>query len=135
MCGLLSACEKITDNSHTSINEVLDNFFMESLRLSPESMTYPGIKDRYDEWEDISDEAKDQMLELRKKQLKQISSIDLTKASESEKLSVAMFKSQLEQQIAADKWRYHNYPVNQMRGKHSQIVSFLNQPTLDYRYC
>jgi uncharacterized protein (DUF885 family) len=104
---------------------VLDNFFMESLRLSPESMTYLGIKDRYDEWDDISDEAKDQMLELRKKQLKQISSIDLTKASESEKLSVAMFKSQLEQQIAADKWRYHNYPVNQMRGKHSQIVSFL----------
>ena len=98
---------------------------MESLRLSPESMTYLGIKDRYDEWDDISDEAKDQMLELRKKQLKQISSIDLTKASESEKLSVAMFKSQLEQQIAADKWRYHNYPVNQMRGKHSQIVSFL----------
>lgn len=104
---------------------MLDNFFMESLRLSPESMTYLGIKDRYDEWDDISDEAKDQMLELRKKQLKQISSIDLTKASESEKLSVAMFKSQLEQQIAADKWRYHNYPVNQMRGKHSQIVSFL----------
>ena len=98
---------------------------MESLRLSPESMTYLGIKDRYDEWDDISDEAKDQMLELRKKQLKQISSIDLTKSSESEKLSVAMFKSQLEQQIAADKWRYHNYPVNQMRGKHSQIVSFL----------
>ena len=98
---------------------------MESLRLSPESMTYLGIKDRYDEWDDISDEAKDQMLELRKKQLKQISSIDLTKASESEKLSVAMFKSQLEQQISADKWRYHNYPVNQMRGKHSQIVSFL----------
>ena len=98
---------------------------MESLRLSPESMTYLGIKDRYDEWDDISDEAKDQMLELRKKQLKQISSIDLTTASESEKLSVAMFKSQLEQQIAADKWRYHNYPVNQMRGKHSQIVSFL----------
>ena len=98
---------------------------MESLRLSPESMTYLGIKDRYDEWDDISDEAKDQMLELRKKQLRQISSIDLTKASESEKLSVAMFKSQLEQQIAADKWRYHNYPVNQMRGKHSQIVSFL----------
>ena len=125
LCGLLSACEKIKDNSHTSINEVLDNFFMESLRLSPESMTYLGIKDRYDEWNDISDEAKDQMLELRKKQLIQISSIDLTKASESEKLSVAMFKSQLEQQIAADKWRYHNYPVNQMRGKHSQIVSFL----------
>ena len=125
LCGLLSACEKVTDNSHTSINEVLNNFFMESLRLSPESMTYLGIKDRYDEWDDISDEAKDQMLELRKKQLKQISSIDLTKASESEKLSVVMFKSQLEQQIAADKWRYHNYPVNQMRGKHSQIVSFL----------
>ena len=80
LCGLLSACEKITDNSHTSINEVLNNFFMESLRLSPESMTYLGIKDRYDEWDDISDEAKDQMLELRKKQLKQISSIDLTKA-------------------------------------------------------
>mgnify|MGYP006234462245 FL=1 len=42
-----------------NINEILDDFFMELLKVSPESMTYLGIKDRYGEWDDISDYAKD----------------------------------------------------------------------------
>ena len=115
-----------------NINEILDDFFMELLKVSPESMTYLGIKDRYGEWDDISDDAKDRELEILKSQLKKALKIDLRTASDSEKLSVKMFTDQLERRIEADKWRYHNYPVNQMRGKHSQIPSFLiNQHSID----
>ena len=115
-----------------NINEILDDFFMELLKVSPESMTYLGIKDRYGEWDDISDDAKDRELEILKSQLKKAFKIDLSAASDSEKLSVKMFIDQLERRIEADKWRYHNYPVNQMRGKHSQIPSFLiNQHSID----
>lgn len=115
-----------------NINEILDDFFMELLKVSPESMTYLGIKDRYGEWDDISDDAKDRELEILKSQLKKALKIDLRTASDSEKLSVKMFIDQLERRIEADKWRYHNYPVNQMRGKHSQIPSFLiNQHSID----
>tara|TARA_A100001011_G_scaffold159677_1_gene168067 strand:- start:359 stop:2173 length:1815 start_codon:yes stop_codon:yes gene_type:complete len=115
-----------------NINEILDDFFMELLKVSPESMTYLGIKDRYGEWDDISDDAKDRELEILRSQLKKALKIDLRTASDSEKLSVKMFIDQLERRIEADKWRYHNYPVNQMRGKHSQIPSFLiNQHSID----
>ena len=115
-----------------NINEILDDFFMELLKVSPESMTYLGIKDRYGEWDDISDDAKDRELEILKSQLKKALKIDLSAASDSDKLSVKMFIDQLERRIEADKWRYHNYPVNQMRGKHSQIPSFLiNQHSID----
>tara|TARA_Y100000992_G_scaffold179973_1_gene121514 strand:- start:1025 stop:2839 length:1815 start_codon:yes stop_codon:yes gene_type:complete len=131
---LITNCsnENHLEDESQNINEILDGFFMELLKVSPESMTYLGIKDRYGEWDDISDDAKDRELEILKSQLKKALKIDLRTASDSEKLSVKMFIDQLERRIEADKWRYHNYPVNQMRGKHSQIPSFLiNQHSID----
>lgn len=131
---LITNCsnENHLEDESQNINEILDDFFMELLKVSPESMTYLGIKDRYGEWDDISDDAKDRELEILKSQLKKALKIDLRTASDSEKLSVKMFIDQLERRIEADKWRYHNYPVNQMRGKHSQIPSFLiNQHSID----
>ena len=36
-----------------------------------------------------------------------------------------MFIEQANMSIEADRWRYHNYPVSQMRGVHGRIPSFL----------
>jgi uncharacterized protein (DUF885 family) len=111
--------------SSDQIIRLLDQMYMQELRESPQSMTYLGMRERYGEWDDISDKAKDNRLQMIKNQLAKINNIDLSMADASTKLSVKMFVEQAKQKIASDKWRYHTYPVNQMRGVHSMIPSFL----------
>ena len=57
--------------------------------------------------------------------LKRVMAIDLTNINDSAKLSVRMFIEQATNLIEADRWRYHNYPVSQMRGVHGRIPSFM----------
>ena len=104
---------------------LLDKLFMEELNESPEYMAYLGMRERYDEWNDISDAARDKNLAMAKRHLSTVKSIDQSALSPAALLNVQMFIEQSEQSIAGDKWRYHNYPVNQMRGVHSKIPSFL----------
>ena len=88
-------------------------------------MTYLGMRERYDEWNDISDTARNKNLDMTKQHLAKVMAIDLSNANDSVKLSVEMFIQQANQQIEGDQWRYHSYPVSQMRGVHSMIPSFL----------
>jgi len=83
------------------------------------------MRERYDEWDDRSDAARDKQLEMTKRHLAIVKAIDQSNLNDAAKLNIAMFIEQSEQQIEADKWRYHSYPINQMRGVHSMIPSFL----------
>ena len=129
-----TGCQKDTPASATTtpvimtspeIVAFLDDLFLEELRESPQSMTYLGMRERYDEWNDISDTARNKNLDMTKQHLAKVMAIDLSNANASVKLSVEMFIQQANQQIEGDQWRYHSYPVSQMRGVHSMIPSFL----------
>ena len=127
---LLAACNpqeaKPTDPmTSEAVVSLLDELFMEELKESPEYMTYLGMRERYDEWDDRSDAARDKQLEMTKRHLAIVKAIDQSNLDDAAKLNIAMFIEQSEQQIEADKWRYHSYPINQMRGVHSMIPSFL----------
>jgi len=127
---LLAACNpqeaKPTDPmTSEAVVSLLDELFMEELKESPEYMTYLGMRERYDEWDDRSDAARDKQLEMTKRHLAIVKAIDQSNLNDAAKLNIAMFIEQSEQQIEADKWRYHSYPINQMRGVHTMIPSFL----------
>ena len=105
--------------------EFLDQLFMEELQESPQYMTYLGMRERYDEWDDNSDEARDKSLEMTREHLQRVMEIDLSNVDDSVKLSVKMFIEQANKKLEGDRWRYHSYPVSQMRGVHGTIPSFL----------
>ena len=107
------------------IIELLDDLFMERVKESPQYMTYLGMRERYDEWDDNSDRAADKRLQMTRDHLERVKAIDLTNANNSVKLSVKMFIEQANMSIEANQWRYHSYPVSQMRGVHGRIPSFL----------
>merc|ERR1711965_593197 len=98
---------------------------MERVKESPQYMTYLGMRERYDEWDDNSDRAADKRLQMTRDHLQRVKAIDLTNANNSVKLSVKMFIEQANLSIEANQWRYHSYPVSQMRGVHGRIPSFL----------
>jgi uncharacterized protein (DUF885 family) len=113
-------------------NAFFDQYFMDTAALSPMALTHLGIKQDYDKWDQLTDEQSDKELALTKKALADLAQFDVSKLDTQTALSYQLFKQQLEQDIANDKWRYYNYPVNQMFGMHSGVPSLLiNQHQID----
>jgi uncharacterized protein (DUF885 family) len=106
-------------------NQLFDDIFMANVMASPVAQTFQGIKQDYDKWDDLSDSAVDKQLERTKQQLSQLTQLNVTLLDEQTKLSYTLLKENLQQSISDDKWRYHNYPVNQMYGQHTMLASLL----------
>ena len=106
-------------------NQLFEDIFMENVMRSPMYQSYLGIKKDQDKWDDISEAAALERLQVQKAQLAKVMTIDTQKLDEQTRLSWQLMKQSIENDIADFKWRYHDYPVNQMFGTHSQVPSLL----------
>jgi len=112
-------------------NELFDTIFTEGVNRNPMMQTYLGIKTDYDKWNDISEENTLKELAFSKADLLKVKAIDTSLLDTQTKLSHRLLVQKLENTIDDHKWRFHSYPVNQMRGLHAQVPSFLiNQHTI-----
>jgi len=106
-------------------NAFFEETFMRSVMRSPTFQTFLGIKKDYDKWDDDSEERALEELALTKQDLIKLQAFDYNQLDKNTQVSYNLMKQNLEDEIADFKWRYHNYPVNQMFGTHSRIPSFL----------
>lgn len=107
-------------------NDFFDKVFDEYINRHPLDQTYLGIKKDQDKWNDISDEHEASELEIVKANLaKMKEEINFDKLDEQGKLSYRLFEYNANQKVENFKWRFHNYPVNQLFGLHSEVPSFL----------
>ena len=112
-------------NESVKANAFFERVFEESVARQPESLTFLGRKDRADEWNDLSQTFSDQSLVLDKQYLAELAGIDREKLDSATQLSYDLFKQNLEESIEDARWRLYNYPVNQMFGRHTGVVSLL----------
>ena len=117
--------EKTAVNESEKANAIFEAMFMENVMASPIYQTILSIKTDYDKWDEQGEDADAQDLARTKRHLKQLTQIDASKLDNQASLSYRLLKQGLENDISDDKWRYHNYPVNQMYGGHSMLASFL----------
>ena len=107
-------------------NDFFDKVFDEYIDRHPMDQTYLGIKKDQDKWNDVSDEAEEKELEITKANLEKLKKeINFDALDEQSKLSYRIFEYNSARKIEGFKWRYHNYPVNQLFGLHSEAPSFL----------
>jgi len=106
-------------------NQLFDAIFDEGVLRSPMTQTYLGIKTDYDKWDDLSEENTTKELAFTKTDLLRVKGIDSNKLDEQTLISYDLLVQKLENKISDHKWRFHNYPVNQMFGLHSRIPAFL----------
>lgn len=104
---------------------LFDAIFKENVDRSPMMQGYMGIKKDYDKWEDMSEENSEKELQISKDNLERLKQIDTSKLDKQTLLSYQLLEKNLQQDIDYFKWRHHNYPINQMRGVHSNIPTFL----------
>ena len=106
-------------------NQLFDTLFKQGVERNPMRQTYLGIKKDYDKWHDLSPENAEKELAIAKENLVKVQTIDVSALDAQTTISYHLFVQNLENHIADYKWRFHNYPVNQMYGTHSQIPAFL----------
>ena len=107
-------------------NEFFENVFNEQVSRSPMFQTQLGMKTDYDKWDDLSDENDQEELEITKQKLQWLTdSINYDLLDDQTKISYDLFVINAEDDIRNFGYRFHNYPINQMFGLHSNIPSFL----------
>lgn len=107
-------------------NELFEQYYEERLRRSPMEMSRLGMKDGYGLWDDLSDEEAGQRLAITRKYLALVTeqvNPDLLDAET--RLSYDLFVQRAREEIEDFRWRFHNYPVNQMFGTHAEVPAFL----------
>ncbi len=108
------------------INRFFEKSFQERVDRSPMRQALLGIKKDYSRWDDLSDEAATETLALTAAQLATLrTSFDFDQLDRQEQLSYRLFEHEAETEIGSFAWRFHEFPVNQMHGIHSELPSFL----------
>lgn len=108
------------------LNAFFEEVFQERLAQSPERQTYLGIKDGQDRWDDLSPAQQQRVHEGVQRDLEQLrSEFALEELSAQEQISYRLFEYKSEDELGSYRWRLHDYPVNQMHGIQSDLISLL----------
>lgn len=107
-------------------NAFFEKNFNEGVDRSPTYQTILGIKKDYDKWDDDSDAYAKKILEIVKRDVKQLKNdINYAALNKQEKISYDLFVKSSERYINNFKYRFHNYPINQMFGAQSTTPTFM----------
>ena len=107
------------------VNAFFERIFEKSVARYPEYLTSLGRKNRADEWNDLSEAFANESMKITKMQLIELQAFDRAKLDQATALSFDLLVQSMQEQIEDSKWRLYNYPVNQMFGRHSSVVSLL----------
>ena len=103
----------------------LEESFEHHLQNHPEEQSALGLKKGKDSWNNFSQISQQKEYVRLQKTRKKLLTFDKSQLSEDSLLSRKVFKNSLEHKIEEFQFRFHRYPVNQLFGRHSHIVSFL----------
>ncbi len=108
------------------LNAFFAEVFERDVKRSPIFQTYLGRKDDYDKLDDISEARQDEDIALVRQDLDRLhKEFDVAKLDADATLSYKIFEHLAKDDIEGDRWRHHDYIVNQMFGWHTDIPALL----------
>ncbi|CAM4027798.1 DUF885 domain-containing protein [Gillisia limnaea] len=133
--GMLACKNDVEDEKYSemeiseasaALNDYFEVEFEKDVAESPMMQTQLGRKTDYGKWDDFSNKKLVQDLEQAKERQKYLKdNVEEIVLNDETRLSYRLFKQEVENEIADFEFRFHNYPVNQMFGFHSQLPAFL----------
>jgi len=104
----------------------LEACFDQHLERSPMRKGRLGIREDQDRWDDTSDRALRERFDLQREQLAALrADFDPERLSAPSLESYRLFEHELELALEGERFRLHDYPVNQMFGLHTSLPTFL----------
>ena len=112
--------------SAAEIDALFDETFEKRLALNPEWANRLGDATVTDRWTDLSPERDVAELAILREALARMRrDFDRDTLPLEQRVSYRLFEYDTEMRLEGERWRLHEYPVTQMRGKHTAAVSFL----------
>ena len=107
-------------------NEFFDKNFDDFVARHPQLASQLGLKTDYDKWDDLSDASNAEDLAAAVQNLAKLKrEFDFAALDPQTQLSWKLFENDVQQNAEGFRFRFHNYPVNQMFGWHAQTPTFL----------
>jgi len=107
-------------------NEFFDKNFDDFVVRHPQMASQLGLKTNYDKWDDLSDASNAEDLAFAVQNLAKLKrDFDFAALDPQTQLSWKLFENDVQQNAEGFRFRFHNYPVNQMFGWHAQTPAFL----------
>lgn len=106
-------------------NSFFEKAFQESLSTKPIYLTYLGMRDKYDEWGEITEADSLHDVELKRSQMAALKAFDFAKLGTQEQLSYRLFEKEAEAAELDYQYRHYDYMVNQMHGLQSELPALL----------
>lgn len=126
---LLASCgspEQTNQIDDATINAWFDAEYEELLQMSPLELTTQGRKDRYDQIDDLSEEAEDKKLAWMEASVAEMKEkFAYESLSPEAKISYDLWEYQYNLEKKDIEFRRKNYVFNQMRGSHTMIPNML----------
>lgn len=114
------------ETQDTDLNKWLDEQYEELLQMSPLQLTALGRKDRYDEIDDLSEEAEDKRLAWMAKSVREMEDrFNKNRLSPEAQISYNLWENQYERALEEVEFRRHIYVFEQMRGNHTNLPNLL----------
>ncbi|WP_194757246.1 DUF885 domain-containing protein [Aliidiomarina indica] len=108
------------------LNRWFDERYEERLQLSPIQMTMLGRKDRYDELDDISEEAQEEMLAwLERTAVEMQANFDYTLLNEEAQTSYDLWLYNVDRAQRSAEYRDFGYVLHQMSSQHANLAQFI----------
>ena len=116
----------LTETEDAKITAFFQELYDREVAEDPETQTYLGLDtDDQDKWFDNSDVAAAADIEESKSDLERLLAFNRDALNEDNRTSADLLKYQLEENIAAARFRRHAYVVDQFRGQVTDKVSLL----------
>ena len=116
----------LTETEDAKITAFFQELYDREVAQDPETQTYLGLDtDDQDKWFDNSDVAAAADIEESKSDLERLLAFNRDALNEDNRTSADLLKYQLEENIAAARFRRHAYVVDQFRGQVTDKVSLL----------
>lgn len=121
-----AALAEAAEAETTRLNDWFEVKYQEAVARSPEFSTFLGSRLNYDKWDDVSYEAAEEEMNIRRADLAEMrAEFDPANLTHQGQLSFRLAEYQMEQAERAYKWRHYGYTFDQMNGVQSDIPSLL----------
>ncbi len=124
-CYSVQRSPSLNETENKKLADIFSRSYEEDLKLKPMLATSMGRKEGYGRLNDVSEEFDTQQFEILKKRMKELETIRYAFLGDEEKLSYDFYKYLNQVELEGEKFRYHTYPINQMSGLHSELISFM----------
>jgi uncharacterized protein (DUF885 family) len=114
-----------TGSESKQFRAFLDENYAVDMARHPATASYRGIKTNHDQWNSMAEPFQQESYDIVEARLQQIKGFDREALEGGLQLSYDLYQLNMQRQLSGDQFRHHYFAIQQFRGPHTQVASYL----------